>query len=228
MKRLVKMKSLIEMKKVVAFLALAVMTLTQGSVLQAEIVLELSDVTVAAGSTAVVTASIADTSGSSRVLSEYAITLDIDDTVPGFSVDGAGAFSSSTSALATFGVQESIPAAGQNFDFGVNGSGGNLTLSATGTDLFQIEFTVDADAQVGAVLPVNFVPDPSAAAGPTVFPQPTFFSFTLDSESSNGEDLPGLIVNQGSITVEGVVVPEPGSAVIVVALGGIVLCRRRR
>ena len=214
------------MKKIVVFLALAVMTLTQGSALQAEIVLELSDVTVAAGSTAVVTASIADTSGSPRVLSEYAITLDINDSVPGFSFAGTSAFSSSTSVLTTFGVQESNPAAGQNFNFGVNGSGGNLTLLATGTDLFQIEFTVDADAQVGAVLPVNFVQDPSASSGTIVIPQPTFFSFTLDSEAINGEDLPGLIVNQGSITV--VAVPEPGSLVFVVAFGGIVLCRRRR
>ena len=212
------------MKKIVVFLALAVMTLTQGSALQAEIVLELSDVTVTAGSTAVVTASIADTSGSSRVLSEYAITLNIDDTVPGFSFAGEDAFSSSTSELTTFGVQESNPAAGQNFNFGVNGSGGNLTLLATGTDLFQIEFTVDADAEVGAILPVNFVQDPSAADG--AVPQPTFFSFTLDSETINGEDLPGLTVNQGSITV--VAIPEPSSVVIVVAFGGIVLCRRRR
>ena len=212
------------MKKIVVFLALAVMTLTQGSALQAEIVLELSDVTVTAGSTAVVTASIADTSGSSRVLSEYAITLNIDDTVPGFSFAGEDAFSSSTSELTTFGVQESNPAAGQNFNFGVNGSGGNLTLLATGTDLFQIEFTVDADAEVGAILPVNFVQDPSAADG--AVPQPTFFSFTLDSETINGADLPGLTVNQGSITV--VAIPEPSSVVIVVAFGGIVLCRRRR
>jgi len=213
------------MKKLIVFITLVVTAFAQGPALQADIIVSLSDVTVNAGSTAVVTASIADTSGAPAELSAYNITLAVDtDSFPGFSFPGLSGFSSSTAVFSNFDPQTDTAGAMQNFDFLVSDSGGNLQLSATGTDLFQIEFEVAADAAPGSLLPVSFVQDPSAAGGAA--PQPGFFSFSLDGTTVNGADLPGLVVNSGSVTVAAV--PEPSSmALIMTVFGGLALRRRR-
>jgi len=210
------------MKKLIVFFVSAMMALSQVP-LQADVIVDLSDVVVSAGSTAIVTASIADTGASPAELSAYQITLDID-TAAGFSFAGLRAITGATTALTVFDPQESFSGADPNYDFLVNGSGGTLQLSATPIDLFQIEFSVDASAEPGAFLPVSFVPDPTVAGG--VVAQPEFFSFLLDGASVNGADLPGLVVNQGSITVVGI--PEPSLAGILLAAGGLVCSRRRR
>ena len=216
------------MKKFIVFLVAAMMALSQVPT-QADIVVDLSDVVVSAGSTAIVTATIADTGASPSVLSAYQLTLNVDTASP-FSLnpadpaDPATAFSAATAALTVFDPQESFPAADPNYDFLVNGSAGSLQLSATPTDLFQIEFSVDASAAPGSFLPVSFVPAPTVVGG--TVEQPEFFSFALDGVSVNGADLPGLTVNQGSITVVGV--PEPSMACLLLASGLFVCSRRRR
>ena len=216
------------MKKLTIILAIVV-ALAQGRNSQADIVLELSDVVVSAGSTAIVTASISDTSGAPSVLSGYNLALDIDtDTVPGFTFAGAGAITTLVPTWNNFEAVDSFSV--QNFDFRINDSGGGLPLSAALTDLFQIEFMVDAGVAPGTILPVSFNSSPTATPpGGSPMPQAGLFSFTLNSTSVNGVDIPGgLAVEQGSIQVEGAAVPEPSGLMLLLGSVGFAALKRRR
>jgi hypothetical protein len=215
------------MKKLTIILAM-VLAFAQGRDLQAGVVLELSDVVVSAGSTAIVTASISDTSATPSVLSGYNLALDIDtDAVPGFSFAGASAITSLVPTWDNFEAADSFSV--QNFDFRLNDSGGGLPLSAALTDLFQIEFMVDAGVSPGTILPVAFNTSPSATAGGITTPQPGLFSFSLNSASVNSVDIPGgLTVDQGSIQVEGAAIPEPSGLVLLLGSVGFAALKRRR
>lgn len=213
------------MNKIVIVLASAVLALVQVPA-HADISLQLSDVVVNAGSTATVTASIADTGPMPTVLSAYNVTLDLT-TIPGFTV-GANPISQ-LATFPAFTASTPNPAIGANFDYQIGSSGGSLALSSTPTDLFQITFGVDPSAQPGDVLPVSFELNPTATTGGNTTPLPTFFVLTLDNNTTTITDLIAnseTTIDQGSITVVGV--PEPSSAALVLAIGGLAACRRRR
>ncbi len=208
------------MKRIIMCLAALCVVLGPPSV-RADVVLSLSNITVNAGDTAVVSVNIADTGAVPSALSGYNIPLDIT-TAAGFTFNGISSFSV-VNNLGSFAPEEAN--AVLNYDFGVSDNGAPLQLGAAPITLFEIEFGVDPGAVAGSVLPVDFEQNPGAPGNPI----PTFFSLSLDNAAVNVEDLVasgGATVSDGLITVVGV--PEPSNlALAVIGLGGLVLRRRR-
>ena len=186
-----------------------------------QIVLSVSNELNDAGESVDVVVSIADTDGSA-VLTGFNIPIDIGSdnasTSPGiisFTPDSAMSLSTFDNLLLT-----SPPG---NFDFNTAASGAPITLSSTPTDLFSLNFSIDPSAASGFELPVSIQTTPVVGGSPF----PGLLALTLDSEPIESSDFGSLVeIVNGSVTVAGV--PEPGSAALMLAaLGGLALCRRR-
>ena len=186
-----------------------------------DIVLSVSNELDDAGQNVAVIVSIADTTGSS-VLTNFNIPIDIGSDNLFGTTPSLFTFTGETNLSAFTNLTPSFPPG--NFDVVLAGSGAAISLSSTPTDLFSLGFSIDPSAAPGTVLPVSIQTNPEVGGSPF----PGLLTLTLDSNPVESSDpvFADFEIASGTVTVT--VVPEPGSAALMLAaLGGLALCRRR-
>ena len=187
-----------------------------------DIVLSLSNELDDAGESVDVIVSIADTGGGS-ILTNFNIPIDVGSD-NAFTPEGGQISFIGVTSLSDFTELALTPFPPGNFDFALADSGAALSLTSTPTELFSLNFAIDPLSDPGLELPVSIQTNPSVAGSPF----PGLLTLTLDGDPVESND-PGFVnfgITSGSVTVAGV--PEPGSAALMLAaLGGLALCRRR-